>query len=123
MLMTTDTLYAAKYIKEQFGQQDVNGLTEKEVMSLVESIRSLDVVVEAVASNQEFDLYAVDRLLTITEWVRTQVNMKKVSPNDHNEFKKKAKLFSNFVNRLIEYRIKKYNEMTSLDRFINGYGQ
>ena len=123
MLMTTDTLYAATYIKEKFGQQDVKGLTEKEVMSLVESIRSLDHVVEAVANNQEFDLYAVDRLLAISEWVRSQVNMNKVDSEHRLEFKKKAKLFSNFVNRLIEYRIKKYNEMTSLDRFMSEYGQ
>ena len=116
MLMTTDTLQAAAYIKEQFGQQDVTGLTHTELMSRVESIRSLDTVLEAVANNKDFDLFAVDHILAIAYWVRSQVQN-----IDNIEFKKQAKLFSNFVNRLIDYRIQKYNEMTSLDKFLNGY--
>lgn len=116
MLMTTDTLQAAAYIKEQFGQQDVTGLTHTELMSRVESIRSLDTVLEAVANNKDFDLFAVDHVLSVVYWVRSQVQN-----IDNLEFKKQAKLFSNFVNRLIDYRIQKYNEMTSLDKFLNGY--
>lgn len=120
MLMTTDTLQAAAYIKEQFGQQDVTGLTHTELMSRVESIRSLDTVLDAVIHNQEFDLYAVDRILLVAEWVRTQF-MKCKGMSECADFKKKAKLFSNFVNRLVEYRIKKYNELTDLDKFLNSY--
>lgn len=116
MLMTTDTLQAATYIKEQYGQQDVTSLTHTELMSRVESIASLDTVLEAVTTNQEFDLYAVDRIFDVVEWVRTQMRIV-----DNMDFKKNAKLFSNFVNRLVDYRIKKYNELTSIDKFLNSY--
>lgn len=121
MLMTTDTLDAALYIKEKFGQQDVNGLTEKEVMSLVDSIKSLDLIVDSVVNNKDFDLYAIDRLDAIMLWVRNELSSKKQSIYVDIDFKKKAKLFSNFINRLTGYRIDKYKEMTSLNRFINEY--
>ena len=116
MLITTDTLKATAYIAEQFGKQDVTDLPHNELMSRLESIRSLDTVMEAVANNKDFDLFAVDHVLAVVYWVRSQVQN-----IDNIEFKKQAKLFSNFVNRLIDYRIKKYNEMTSLDKFLNGY--
>ena len=120
MLITTDTLEATAYIAEQFGKQDVTDLTHNELMSRVESIRSLDTVMNAVANNKDFDLFAVDHILTVAEWVRTQF-MKCKGGSECADFKKNAKLFSNFVNRLIEYRIKKYNELTDLNKFLNSY--